>query len=141
MEQVAGIASGGSSAANRKEAVGRPRQEQQWGLQLKPTGAVGSGSGSVPVARWTQTTAAAASLTSLRPFRLSARSPLSEEEVMRQRHAFVRAEEKGYVQLQTSHGTLISSYTPTSALAPAASSRRSVAATGRTVFHRSSATS
>ena len=74
------------------------------------SGGGGSGGGGVKPARWVQTTgAAAASLTSTSvPVQtVNEIAPLSDEEAMRQRYAFAKAQKlKGYAQLRTSHGAL-----------------------------------
>ena len=114
MQQVKATskAAGGSAAAAASAASSAAA------TQAKPASSAAGGSGTapaaarggVPAARWMQTTGAASASftsTSVPVQTVNEIAPLSDAEATRQRYAFVRArKEKGYVQIQTSHGAI-----------------------------------
>ena len=103
---------GGSSESYVAKPAKPPKAAKPSTSAIGTSQIAGGGSSGVPAARWTQTTGAASqSLTSTAvPVEtVNEIAALSQEEALRQRHAFVKArKEKGYAQIRFSgeHGLL-----------------------------------
>lgn len=105
MQQVAASAAASSSSSSSTTASAASGKGK-----AKVTGGVAAGSSAPAETRWKQTTGAAAqsfTSTSVPVQTVNEIAALSEEEETRQRYAFVRGlKQKGYAQLQTSHGPI-----------------------------------